>query len=83
MDALQSPPSLVMHGPTEFERAVIDIAGNPRQSNTVKIADHSVDKLTASLEAMAVKEWEAQLMSLQELLQKGQLLVRDIREGQV
>ncbi|KAF7971667.1 hypothetical protein HWV62_20640 [Athelia sp. TMB] len=83
MDALQFPPSLAMQGPTEFERAVMSIAGNPRQSNTVKIADHSVDKLSASLEAMAVKEWEGRLVSLHDLLQKGQLLVRDIREGQV
>lgn len=83
MDPLQTPIAPETLGPTNFERVVMAVAGNPRQTNRVKIVDNSLDKLSATLEGMNMKQWEERLASVETVFQKAQLLSRDIREDQV
>lgn len=59
------------------------MAGNPRPTNRVQITDHSVEKLTATLEAMSTKEHEGRLSTIQDAVQMADVLVRDIREGRL
>lgn len=80
MDPLQTPIAPETLGPTTFERVVMSVAGNPRQTNKVKIVDNSLDKLAATLEGMNMNHWEERIALVQTVLQKGQVLSRDIRE---
>ncbi|KAF7978580.1 hypothetical protein HWV62_45288 [Athelia sp. TMB] len=81
VDPLQSMPSLESLGPSRYERLVVQLAGNPRLTNKVQITDHSVDKLSATLEAMSMKEHEGRLSAIQDAVQMANVLARDIREG--
>lgn len=56
MDPLQPMPLSDLLGPSRFEHTVVEIAGNPRTTNKMQITDHSIKKLTASLEAIGVKD---------------------------
>lgn len=83
MDPLQPMPSLDLLGPSMFERTVVEIAGNPRMTNKVQITDHSIEKLTATLEGMGVKDWKGRLSTVEALHSKAEILARNIREWQV
>lgn len=74
-------PSMELMGPSRYERLVVQMAGNPRPTNRVQITDHSVDKLTATLEAMSMKAHEGRLSTIQDAVQMADVLARDIREG--
>ncbi|KAF7970568.1 hypothetical protein HWV62_23671 [Athelia sp. TMB] len=83
MDPLQMPIAPETLAPGNFERVVMTVAGNPRQTNKVKIVDNSLDKLAATLEGMNMNHWEERIASVEMVLEKGQVLSRDICEDRV
>lgn len=83
MDPLQPMPPSGLLGPSRFERKVLEIAGDPRKTNQVQITDRSVEKLTATLGAMGIPEWEGSLSEVEGLHQKAVIFARDVREWQM
>lgn len=76
-------PSAGLLEPSRFERTVVEIAGNPSMTNKVQITDRSVEKLTATLGAMGLRDWEDQLSTVESLHHKAELFARDIRDWQL
>lgn len=83
MDPLQPLPSPGLLGPSRFERTVVEIAGDPPIANKVQISDRSIEKLSATLGAMGMQDWEGRLSEVEGLHRKAVILARDIRDWQV
>ncbi|KZP17427.1 hypothetical protein FIBSPDRAFT_894342 [Athelia psychrophila] len=83
IDPLHPMPSSGLLGPSRFELKVVEIAGDPWKTNQVQITDRSVEKLTATLGAMGIPEWECSLSEVEGLHRKAVIFARDVREWQM